>query len=134
MDITTSKHEGKVPVTVLHINGKLDSNSFQSLIAEAQKVYDAGARHLVLDMTNMSYISSAGLAALHSISLIFQGKDAPDLNAGWQVFKGIDFNREKQSQVKLAGMWPEVQSVLDVVGFTLLFETFPTVEAALASF
>ncbi|MFZ5904596.1 MAG: STAS domain-containing protein [Chloroflexota bacterium] len=134
MDITTSKHEGKVPVTVLHINGKLDSNSFQSLIAEAQKVYDAGARHLVLDMTNMSYISSAGLAALHSISLIFQGKDAPDLNAGWQVFKGIDFNREKQSQVKLAGMWPEVQSVLDVVGFTLLFETYPNVDAALASF
>ncbi|MEW6241613.1 MAG: STAS domain-containing protein [Chloroflexota bacterium] len=134
MDITTSKHEGKVPVTVLHINGKLDSTSFQSLIAEAQKIYDGGARHLVLDMTNMSYISSAGLAALHSISLIFQGKDAPDLNAGWQVFKGIDFNREKQSRVKLAGMWPEVQSVLDVVGFTLLFETYPNVDAALASF
>lgn len=134
MDITTSKHEAKAPVTVLHINGKLDSTSFQSLIAEAQKAYNAGARHLVLDMTNMSYISSAGLAALHSISLIFQGKDAPDLEAGWQVFKGMDFNRGKQTQVKLAGMWPEVQSVLDVVGFTLLFETYPTVAAALASF
>lgn len=134
MDITTSKHDGRIPVTVLHINGKLDSTSFQSLIAQAQKAYDAGARHLVLDMTNMSYISSAGLAALHSISLVFQGKDAPDLESGWQVFKGMDFNRGKQTQVKLAGLWPEVQSVLDVVGFTLLFDTYPNVDAAVASF
>jgi hypothetical protein len=74
------------------------------------------------------------LAALHSISLVFQGKDAPDMTAGWQVFKSMDFNRGKQAQVKLAGMWPEVQSVLDVVGFTLLFETYPNVEAAVASY
>jgi anti-anti-sigma regulatory factor len=134
MDITTSHHEGKVPVTVLHLDGKLDSHSFQMLIREAEKAYNAGARHLVLDMTNMSYISSAGLAALHSISLVFQGKDAPDMTAGWQVFKSMDFNRGKQAQVKLAGMWPEVQSVLDVVGFTLLFETYPNVEAAVASY
>ena len=52
------------------MNGKL-------LVAEAQKLYDAGTRNLVLDMSELTFISSAGLSALHHIALMYRGKPHP---------------------------------------------------------
>jgi anti-anti-sigma factor len=65
MNLTTTQAQGRVPVTVVGIEGELDGSNFQQLINTARDMYKAGARHLLLDMSKMTYMSSAGLVALH---------------------------------------------------------------------
>ena len=38
----------------------------------------AGARDFLLDLSDLTYISSAGLVALHSVALLAKGEDLPD--------------------------------------------------------
>ena len=136
MNITVTTQQGRVPVTVIHLDGKLDSNSFQRLIDEAKKVYDGGARDLVLDMTKLTYISSAGIVSLHSIAKLFRGEAMPDPEKGWGAIRSADKERDSgaQQHVKMCGVPPEVRSVLDVVGFSNFFEMHADLQNAIASF
>lgn len=136
MDITVSTQQGRVPVTVIHLDGKLDSGSFQKLIDEAKKLFDGGARHLILDMTNLTYISSAGIVSLHSIAKLFRGEALPDTEAGWNTIRSLEKERSSgvQQHVKLLNVPPEVRSVLDVVGFAAFFEMHTDLGQAVASF
>ena len=60
MTITTRQAQGSVPVTVLGLEGDLDASNYLDVIAAARKAYDAGARHLVLDMGGVPFMSSSG--------------------------------------------------------------------------
>lgn len=136
MNITVSQKQGRVPVTVIELDGRLDSNSFQRLIDQAKKAYDSGARDLVLDMTKLSYISSAGIVSLHSAAKLFRGEEMPDPEKGWSAIRSAEKDREGgvQKHVKLCNVPPEVQSVLDVVGFSSFFEIHGGLDQAVASF
>jgi anti-anti-sigma factor len=74
MQISLSKHEGNVPVTVMQLNGELDASNYTDVITRAQELYDEGVRDLLIDLSNVSYVSSAGLMSLHSVVLIFTGQ------------------------------------------------------------
>jgi anti-anti-sigma factor len=136
MNLTLSQQQGRVPVTIIHLDGKLDSNSFQRLIDEAKKSYDGGARDLVLDMSKLTYISSAGIVSLHSVAKLFRGEEMPDLDKGWGAIRSAEKERDSSSQqhVKMCGVPAEVRSVLDVVGFSNFFEMFSNLQEAVASF
>lgn len=136
MNLTLSQQQGRVPVTVIHLDGKLDSNSFQRLIDEAKKAYDSGARDMVLDMTKLTYISSAGIVSLHSIAKLFRGEEMPDPEKGWGAIRAVDKDRDGGTQVhvKMCGVPAEVRSVLDVVGFSSFFEMHNDLASAVASF
>jgi anti-anti-sigma factor len=135
MNITVSQQQGRVPVTVVQLDGKLDSYSFQNLINEAQKLFTAGSRHLILDMTKLTYISSAGIVSLHSIAKLFRGEALPNVEAGWNTIRSMEKERSGvQENIKLFNVPPEVRSVLDVVGFASFFEMHTDMEKAVASF
>ncbi len=136
MNITISQMQGRVPVAVIHLDGKLDSNSFQRLIDEAKKAFDGGERDLVLDMAKLTYISSAGIVSLHTVAKLMRGEAMPDPERGWNAIRSAERERAAgtQEHVKLCNVPPEVQSVLDVVGFSAFFEMHPSLEAAVASF
>jgi anti-anti-sigma factor len=65
---------GRVPVTILHPFGELDTSNYQQLIAAAQAAYDTGARDMVLDLTDVPFLSSPGLAALQIVSILSKAK------------------------------------------------------------
>lgn len=136
MNITVLKEQGRVPVSVIQLDGKLDSNSFQKLINEAKALFDGGARHLLLDMTKLTYISSAGIVALHSIAKLFRGEVLPNAEAGWSAIRSLDKERTAgaQQNVKFLNVPPEVKSVLDVVGLAASFEMHTDLAQAVASF
>jgi len=136
MNITLSQMQGRVPVTAIHLDGKLDSNSFQRLIEEAKKAYDGGVRDMVLDMSKLTYISSAGIVSLHTVAKLLRGESMPDPERGWNAIRSAERERigGTQEHIKLSSVPPEVQSVLDVVGFSSFFEMYPSLEAAVASF
>ena len=135
MEITVTQEKGKVPVSVVHIKGELDASSYHRLVNTAQALYSAGARSLLLDLTDLVFISSAGLASLHIIIKMFRDeKVAPE--DVWDTFKKIDRERESslQKHVKLLNPSPEVDNVLDILGFKQFFEIYTDLEEAIASF
>jgi anti-anti-sigma factor len=135
LEINVSQEKGKVSVYVVHIKGDLDASSYLDLVNTAQKLYDAGARHLLLDLTDLAFISSAGLASLHILTKMFRGETA-DLEDGWGTYKGIDRERESglQKNVKLFNPSADVDKVLDTVGFKQFLEVYQNLDEAVGSF
>jgi len=136
LEITISQIQDPHPVTVLHLAGVLDGKTFENLIDEASRQYEAGARDLVLDLSHLTYISSAGLSALHTVALLFRGQKPGDRSNGWASFHIMDNDRSNgpQEHVKLLNPDKDVQKILDLVGFNALFDTFTTIHQAVASF
>jgi anti-anti-sigma regulatory factor len=136
MSITISQAQGKTHVTVLAIQGDLDAKNFREVIAKAGEAYKAGARCLLIDMSEMPFMSSSGLVALHSAILLFQGQQPADLEHGWEAFHAIDRALDSgiQKYVKLLTPQPRVCHTLEVTGMERFFEIYTDREAAVASF
>lgn len=136
MQINISNEHGNVPVTLIQITGQLDGQTYQTLIASAQEVLNGGSKNILLDMSELTFISSAGLVSLHVIALLLRGEALPDMEHGWSALKSVNKSRESgmQQHVKLLNPRPEVVNVLDMVGFSSLFEIFTDRQEALKSF
>jgi len=105
MNTTVELAEGRVPVTVLRVEGDLDSSNFEALIDEGRRLYADGARNLLLDQRAVPYMGSSGLVAIHSLALIFNGDEAPAPDSGWEAHHAIARSVE-------SGMQPHVKVVL----------------------
>ena len=136
MNISVSQAHGNVPVTVIALDGELDGQTYQSLINKAREVYESGTRDFVIDLSGLTYVSSAGLVALHTVALLARGEALPDTDAGWSAIRSVGGASRggKQGHVKLANPREEVQSVLDMVGFSAAFEIFNDLDEAVKSF
>jgi anti-anti-sigma regulatory factor len=136
VEITVSQVQGRVPVTVLQMHGDLDAASYQDLIAKAQEVYDAGARDILLDLSDTPYMSSSGLVALQTMAAMLRGEEMPDPEAGWGAFRAIHRDRDSgmQEHFKLLNPQPRVDHVLEMVGFKRFLEICTDLDVAIASF
>ncbi len=136
MDIAVKQMQGSVPVTILQTHGDLDASNYQDLIAKGQEVYEAGARDILLDMSDTPFMGSSGLAALHSLALLVRGDELPDLESGWNVFHEIDRDRDSglQKHIKLLNPQPQVDRTLEMTGLKQFFEVHTDLETAIASF
>jgi anti-anti-sigma regulatory factor len=136
MEITVSQEQGRVTVAAIHITGHLDGQTYQSLISKAREVVEAGTQNILLDLSDLTYISSAGLVSLHTIALMTRGEDLPDPEQGWSTLKSMDRTRDggMQKHLKLLNPRPEITSVLEMVGFSEFFEVFTDKKAAINSF
>jgi anti-anti-sigma factor len=135
MQFTLSQDQGRVLVTILRLEGDLDAGSYQSLIGKAQELYRAGTRNLLLDLSDVPYVSSAGIVALHSVALLMRGAELPNEEDGWDSMRTV--GREEsavQKHLKLLNPQPRVDRTLDMVGFKEFFEIYPDRAAAVASF
>jgi anti-anti-sigma regulatory factor len=136
MQISFSKQEGRVPVTVMQLMGNLDASNYTEVIAKVQNVYDEGARDLLIDLSSVPYVSSAGLMSLHSAALIFGGQSMKSKESGRPGFRSINAQNEKtvRLHVKLLSPQPDVEQVLETVGLTQFLDIFTDLETAVQSF
>jgi anti-anti-sigma factor len=136
MNVIVSYEHGQVPITILHVQGDVDGESYKSLIAKAQELHRAGTRDLLLDLTEAPFISSAGLVALHTITKLMKNQPLPDPKEGWQAFRTVERERADgvQAHIKLLNPQPKVENVLETVGFKQFFEIYTDLELAVASF
>lgn len=136
MEISVSQVQGNVPVSVLKLDGQLDGQNYQELINKARELYNAGMRDLVLDLSDLTYISSAGLVALHSVALLVKGEELPDTEQGWSAYRSLGRTAAsgQQSHIKLLNPREEVRNVLDMVGFGNVFQIFTDLDEAVKSF
>jgi len=135
MLINISKKDSRVPVTLMQLTGDLDASNYTEVIAKAQEVYEDGTRDLLIDLSKVPYVSSAGLMALHAVVLIFSGQSMQP-KTGRPTFQSINPQRDSavREHVKLLSPQAAVEKVLDVVGLKHFFELYTELETALQSF
>jgi serine/threonine-protein kinase RsbW len=101
-------------------------------------LYQAGTRELLLDFSQLTFMSSSGLLSLHDIALLMRGQQPPDFGEGWSAFHAISHFVEEGSRyekhVKLLNPQPRVRKTLETTGFDHILEIFDDRDAAIAAF
>lgn len=136
MELTVEQIDGPVPVTVLALVGKLDASNYETVVAQAQTLYAAGTRRLLLDLSQLSFMGSSGLVALHSATLLMSGAPPLEPEAGWSAIRATGERQGDgpQPYVKLLSPQPRIAQMLAVTGMADYYEIYTDREAALASF
>ena len=123
LSITSSQAHNNADVTIFHLSGALDATGEDALCEQARVAFEGGAKSLLLDLQNLTYISSAGLRSLHNIFKMCTPEEE------------IKLAREndepyKTPYFKLAGASPDVYSVLNIAGFLHNIPFYPTMDDA----
>lgn len=137
LQTTVEQTQGRVPVTILALDGELDASTFEDVIGSIRGIYDGGARHLVLDLTGLEFISSSGLVALYSALRLMRGEAPPDLEHGWAALRAMNDETAvgaAQTNVRLCGTQDDVRKVLERTGLSGLFPSHPDRASAVAAF
>ena len=138
MELSSEQVQGRVVVTILKIKGDLDGTNYQDLIALARKEFENGARDFLVDLSETTYTSSAGLVALQSIVKMLRNEKPFDLEAGWGALHEIVEQEGKPGgmveHVKLLSPLPRVDKVLELAGMKSIFQILGNRAAAVASF
>jgi anti-anti-sigma factor len=134
---TTTEVTGRVPITLLNLDGELDASNFEGLIDEVRGLYDNGTRNLLIDLSELTFLASSGLIALASIVRLLHGEPPPDPESGWDALHSIGLDVSSgttQEEVQLCGPQAGVARVLSRTGLDRLFRIHPDRETAVAAF
>ena len=137
MEINTSSVPGSPHIAILDLNGELDASNYLDVIERVRRLYEDGARHLVIDLSDVSFISSSGLVALHSSALVMRGDEPPSPELGWSAFHAIASDVEQEGFEKcctLANPHGRVRKTLEMTGFSNFLQIFDDTDAAVQSF
>ncbi len=136
MDITVSTQQGAAPITIVQPHGDVDASNYAELLSRVQSLQKDGARDFLIDLSDVPFMSSAGLVALHSIAILLRGETPTDPQSGWAALKSIDRSREAgmQKHLKLLNPQPYVAETFEKAGFTQFFEIYTDLKKAVASF
>lgn len=118
LKIEKEQVQGKVLVTVFYLNGWLDSQGEETLLAAAKDSYDEGARYLVLNLKDVEMLSSAGMRALQKVYKIYRQEGDPIT----------------VSNVKLCNAPQQVYNVLGITGFLMTIPNYENQQAAIDAF
>lgn len=112
--VKVTQMQGRVPVTVFHIQDRINLGNYKLIEDAARKAYDDGTRDLVIDLSASESLTSIGVRALVIIHKILAADGGKHL--------------------KLAGVPPTIREMLGIAGITQFIEIYDTVDEAVASF
>ena len=128
--IAVEQARGRVPVTIMRIEGSVDAANYQALQTAIDTACAAGARYMLFDLANVAYSSSAGLRVLHSI--VDRLADESPAESG--AATGMSDGSLKSAHVKLLNPSKNVSRLLEVSGFKSFFDIHTDLDTAIASF
>jgi hypothetical protein len=132
MDVTVSQEQGRVPVTVLKVVGKTDSASSDEFLSKVMGIIDRGARYLILDLSGLVYMSSAGLRVLREVFGKLR-ELSPD-ESEKEIYAKIRDGSFKSPHLKLLSPTKDVLEVLKMSGYDMLVSIETDFKKAVASF
>jgi anti-sigma B factor antagonist len=100
-------------ISVLDLRGYLDAHTAPELEKAFQKQLEDDRYNIVVNFSELSYISSAGLGVLMQF---------------------IEDVRRNDGDIKLSNMSSRVYNVFDLLGFPMLYEIFDLEEDAVKKF
>ncbi len=132
MDIKVSFEKVRVPVTVLQVDGNIDAATYEMFQSKAAELIKGGTRYLLVDLTSVPFVSSAGLRAFNEIFNQLR-KFSPDQNDE-KVRKGIRDGTYKSPYLKLLNPSREAMATFETSGLVMYIEVYQDRKTALASF
>ncbi len=134
MEIKAFTENGRVPVTVLHVDGNIDASTAEMFESTANEAIKNGARHILVDLSHTKFVSSAGLRALHNIFNHLRSLDS-DSNVSEEDMKSkIKAGTYKSPHLKLLNLSDEAKTGFELAGFDMFIETHADMKTAVASF
>lgn len=136
MEVNVQRAPNTPAVAILKVDGEIDASNYLDVISAVRQLYGDGARQLVVDLTDVTFLSSSGLVALHSSAMIMRGDEPPDPELGWGAFHAIasDVERGFETCCKLYGPRERVLKTLEMTGFSNFLEIYNDLDTAVASF
>lgn len=128
LTVSTSHIQGDVSVTVLHLKGHLHGPTEKELLDHARQANEDGIKHLLLDMSDLEVLSSAGLRAIQTIFKLF----TPQRDVELMQQHGDE--PYKSPYLKLVCPNPHIYYVLSITGFLQNILIFNNLEEATSSF
>ena len=110
MQIQQSSRDG---VAIVSPRGRIDTTTSGAVEDTIRHVVDSGVRNLIVDLSGVEYISSAGLR----VFLVLAKR-----------------MRDLRGKLVLSGMTEPVRQVFQLAGFMALFLVEPTQDSAFATF
>ena len=130
MEITVSNEVGKVPITVLHLSGNLTDE--EPLVSRAESEYQSGMRYALLDLSDVEFVSSGGLRALHVVFTLLRSHGPEESDEA--ISKGIARGTYTSPHLKLYNPSKEATASLHVSGYDMFLEIYKKYKEAIASF
>ncbi|MEW6084668.1 MAG: STAS domain-containing protein [Chloroflexota bacterium] len=112
--IRISQAHGRVPVTVFHIQDRVNLGNYKELEQTARDAHTNGMRDLVIDLSQTPSLTSIGIRSLVTMYKMLGADEAKHL--------------------KLAGAISPIREMLQIAGLAEAIEMYDTVEEAVASF
>lgn len=128
LTISVSKIEGETPVTVLHLSGHLHGDTEGQLMQVIRQLHQDGSRHLLLDLSGVDVLTSAGLRAIHTTFMLFTPQS--DL----ALIKQHRDEPYKSPYFKMVCPNPNIYYVLNIAGFLHNIPIYNDVNEAISSF
>ena len=129
--IAVHRPPARVPLAVIDMHGELDAVSSPQLEKAAAEAFSQGASHLLLDLSGVSFMGSAGLRALVAIDEMLRARSGPAAGDQDPATAATSF---KSPNLKLLSPSPAVARTLRLSGFEMVFDIFDDRQAAVASF
>lgn len=115
---SAEKIEGEIPVTIFHLRGWLDAQSENEFVGWADDAYKNGARYLLLDLSELDTLTSAGMRAIQRVYRQYTPEGTDKLDG----------------RLKMASAPPPVYHALKMAGFLISIPMYESVQSALDSF
>lgn len=128
LEMKSSQHTGRVPVTVFEIKGGLDASNTSHFQKDVEQAIEAGTQYIVFDLSELTYVSSMGLRAFQVIAKTLLSK------SGQAAGSGISAGAFKSAYLKLLNPRQNVKETLEAMGFTMIMEIHSDLDQAIASF
>jgi anti-anti-sigma regulatory factor len=123
-------------IAVLALHGDLDSSSYNDLVAKSMELYQSGMHCVLLDLSDLNHMGSAGLAAVNSLARLMRGESPHDMEMGWSVFHQIKFDSQSGliPDLKIYNPQPKVAATLNSTGIDRMIEIYRDYTEAVSSF
>jgi anti-anti-sigma factor len=110
MELISGQSNGVMVVT---IRGSVDALTAGQVQGYFDDLLEKGERQIILDLSQVDFMSSAGLRVIMTVS------------------KNL---RQDGGELRLAAAQPSVEKMLKISGFTTILKSFASLDAALGSF
>ncbi|TDI86304.1 MAG: anti-sigma factor antagonist [Caldithrix sp.] len=113
IEISQGKVGTRRDIALLNVKGYVDTMTCSILLNQITDNLNSGILHVIVDMAQVNYVSSAG----------------------WGVFVGeIKGIREKSGDLKIVQMTPEVYDVFEMLEFNRILSYYDSIEEAINDF
>lgn len=128
LTINKSQIQGEGSAIILHLIGQLDGSTENQLLDQARQAHEDGATHLLIDLSEVTMLTSAGLRAIQNTLKLFTPQSDLDI---MRQHTGEPY---KSPYFKMVCPNPQIYYVLNIAGFLHNIPIYSDMDEAIGSF